>query len=149
MKDIRSNSFIYGTWDTCSEGVSSLDLSLSCEFREKIWRGEENGFFLAGCRLRRQNNFPLIRTSEPVRRLRRLTWNSYFTYDQRTVSSVFKTSVRFSRDIRESDQGLIWALQEKVLGVAKSLRLGEENHFLMKWVKGSQLTNQTPPQGPF
>ena len=24
MKDIRSNYFIYVTWDTCSEGVSSL-----------------------------------------------------------------------------------------------------------------------------
>ena len=24
--------------------------------------------------------------------------------------------------------------------------MGEENHLLMKWVKGSQLTNQTPPQ---
>ena len=46
-------------------------------------------------------------------------WNSYSTYDQRTVSSVFKTSVRFWRDIREPDQVLIRALQKKVPGDRK------------------------------
>ena len=32
--------------------------------QEKILLVDLNGFFLAGCRLRRQNNFPRIRTSE-------------------------------------------------------------------------------------
>ena len=74
-------------------------------------------------------------------------WNSFSTYDQRTVSTVFKTSVRFWRDIREPDQVLIRALQKKVPGIEKSLCLGKENYsWLMKWVKGSHLTNQTPPQ---
>ena len=76
-------------------------------------------------------------------------WNCYSTYDQRTVSTVFKTSVRFWRDIREPDQVLIRALQKKVPGIEKSLCLGKENYLLMKWVKGSHLTNLTPPQGPF
>ena len=38
----------------------------------------------------------------------------------------FKKSVRFCRDIRESGQGLIWALQEKFPGVAKPLCLGKD-----------------------
>ena len=69
--------------------------SYLCEFRSvqgKIFTEEppsreEKGLFLAGCRLRRQNNFPRIRRSEPVRRLGRyLILSLYATYKPETAT---------------------------------------------------------------
>ena len=90
-----------------------------CEFREKFCGLTWKGFSSLDVGSAAKIIFPELAQVSQFAGYAGSAWNSYSTYDQRTVSFVFKTSIRFWRDIREPDQVLIRALQKKGPGDRK------------------------------